>query len=344
MIRKLTYLTVLFYSLVLSVDVAAQQGYSAGFISLEKNPEIDIAMGLWYPSFESESRRKWGPFQPTFAWDANPASGQFPVIILSHGVTGRYRNHRDTAATLARAGYVVIAPQHTQDIWVGTSKTVAAMEYRVGEIIEALDIAKSHKVVGPIMDIDNIGSIGYSLGSMTVLKAYGVLPSSSHYKLHCDSNHAEDPNFCTVIPWWQKILLWFKETELGEADEFTPTPLPIAFKSIALIAPIGAIFPEDQIRAIQAKTAIYRLGDDDQLTFPFHGEYIYNTLSQKSIQYKTYENVHHYAFISPFPAWLLEEEYIPVALDPKGFDRKSFLKEINAEIAAFFRKSLPQSK
>lgn len=78
----------------------AQQEYSAGFIEIDKIPETNVAMGLWYPSIAQETSRKWGPFRPELAWEGKPASGVFPIIVFSHGVTGRYINHRDTAATL----------------------------------------------------------------------------------------------------------------------------------------------------------------------------------------------------------------------------------------------------
>jgi len=59
------------------------------------------------------------------------------------------------------------------------------------------------------------------------------------------------------------------------------------------------------------------------------------------LEYKAHKGVHHYAFISPFPAWLLEEEYIPVAIGPEGFDRESFLKDINEDIVSFFQRNMP---
>ena len=47
---------------------------------------------------------------------------------------------------------------------------------------------------------------------------------------------------------------------------------------------------------------------------------------------------HHYAFIAPFPQWLIEEENIPPMLDPEGFDRQAFLTDINARILSVFNR------
>ncbi len=346
MTRKINFLSILSFILFCTSNVDAQQDYSAGFINIDKSPATKISIGLWYPSIEQETQRKWGPFRPEFAWNGEPASGKFPIILFSHGVTGRFRNHRDTAAALARAGYVVVAPQHSQDLWVGTDRTVSAIEHRVDELQNSLEIAKSIEAIGRILDEDRIGAIGYSLGSLTILKASGALPKYSHYKSHCDKHGTSDLNFCTVIPWWQKVLLWFKESELLKKKEFSPTHIPTNFQAMVLIAPIGAIFPENEISNIRSTVGIYRLADDDQVKYPFHAEYIYKSSKGKNTEYKVYEGVHHFAFISPFPEWLLEEEYIPVAIDPEGFDRVSFLEIINADITSFFEKNLPinQSK
>lgn len=319
-------------ALVFAGEVVAQQQYSAGFASID-------SAGLWYPSTDQETLRRGRSFNTRQAWEGKGASGLFPVILISHGINGRYRNHRDTAAALARAGFIVIAPQHTQDKWIGTDQTVAAIEYRFTELAKSLAAARRHHIVGELMDVTKMGAIGYSLGALTVLGADGILPSQSLFKRHCDKHSAEDPNFCMEIPWWRKALQWFSEPTLSDKKEFSPV-IPIGFQSIALVAPVGAIFPAHQFRDLSAKVAIYRLGQDNQVSYPFHADYIFKSLDQNAARYKVYDDVHHYAFISPFPDWLLEEEYIPVSIDPAGFDREAFLEVINADIVEFFNDSL----
>jgi len=235
----------------------------------------------------------------------------------------------------------VVAPQHTQDLWVGTSRTVSALEHRVGELFKAIQVVRSHETIGNLVEGNRLGAIGYSLGALTVLKAEGSQPSYIHYNAHCKKHGAVDENFCTVIPWWQRVLLWFKKSDLSIKDEFSRTRSTLEFQAMALIAPVGAIFAENEISQITTQTAIYRLEEDEQVKYPFHAEYIYNLLKRSNREYKVFKGVHHYAFIPPFPAWLLEEEYIPVAIDPEGFNRANFLREINADIINFFQKNLP---
>jgi len=147
---KLVFLVILNITLLIAENAFAQSEYSAGFIEIDKFAEAGIKMGLWYPSNEKEVSRKWGPFRPEFAWEGNPASGTFPIIVLSHGIMGRYSNHKGTAATLARSGYVVVVPQHTQDRWVNTKRIVSAIEHRVEELKLAIQIVTAHEGIGKI--------------------------------------------------------------------------------------------------------------------------------------------------------------------------------------------------
>jgi esterase/lipase len=338
---KVIFLIILNVGFFVAESAFAQSEYSAGFIEISKTSGVGIEMGLWYPSNEKEVLRKWGPFRPEFAWEGNPVSGTFPIIVLSHGITGRYRNHRDTAATLARSGYVVVVPQHTQDLWVRTNRIVSAIEHRVDELEKAIQVVIAHESIGKIVDTNRIGAIGYSLGTLTVLKAGGSRPSIVRYNNHCEKHGSVDTNFCTETPWWHKFVLWFKDTDLSVNDEFGPAKASFEFKAIALVAPIGAVFSDKEISKIKFKVANYRLENDDEVKYPFHAEYLSKLLEKNNLEYNVYKGVHHYAFISPFPAWLLEEEYIPVAIDPKGFDRESFLKDINEDIVSFFQRNMP---
>ena len=167
----------------------ADNQYSMGFRIIEATQGNGLSGGVWYPSIDKEFIKKWGPFRPSWAWNGKPAIGQSPLIIFSHGVMGRYRNHRDTASVLARNGYVVMIPQHTKDQWVRTDKTVAAIENRIAEFSRTLDsFSKAEPEIATIIHKQCVGAIGYSLGGLTVLGASGVIPDNRYAKEHCRKN------------------------------------------------------------------------------------------------------------------------------------------------------------
>lgn len=339
-----TFSILVSFLLPLAGNVMAQPEYSVGFRGIESETKNGFSGGVWYPSSDKEFEKQWGPFNPTWAWDGMPAVGKHPVILFSHGVRGHYRNHRDTAATLAKRGYVVIAPQHRMDKWVGTRKTVAAVEYRIAEFSRTLNaFTKAEPDIAKIIDEKNIGAIGYSLGGLTVLGSSGESPSFQYADEHCKQNQKADPAFCLDVSRWMRIRLWFAGTNLvhwlyrtklinkAVIDQVEP---PIRFKAIALVAPVAAAYYPKQIQNIKAKMAVFRLKADRITRFPFHADYIHRSLKEKEHIYKTYDDAHHFAFISPF------HEHFHVGTT-KRFDRKGFLQKINTEILGFFQKEIP---
>lgn len=328
--------------------------FNAGFIQLSATAQAP-PLGIWYPSTSVEVVGKLGPFRPTFAWHGEAARGAFPVIVLSHGRGGRYRNHRDTAAALARAGYVVVAPDHLADGNIKSkSAIVSAVTVRVSEVKRALSAAEAHPVIEQIADTAQLGAVGYSLGTVTALYAAGATPKMSRFEEHCREFSRDDINFCGGGGGWvaeffayvRETVAWLKEKGMLRAQstrtpqaEFSPIS-PVDFSAIALIAPVGAPFPAEAVREQNAAIALFRLGDDDEVRYPYHAEYLHLALNNIPHLYKTFTGVHHYAFISPFPAWLMAEENIPVAHDPEGFDREQFIRDINTDIVNFFRANL----
>ncbi len=77
--------------------------------------------------------------------------------------------------------------------------------------------------------------------------------------------------------------------------------------------------------------------DGDQIAKPrFHIEPLRQATSKMlPVNVETVPG-HHYAFIAPFPDWLKKEEDIPVANDPEGFDRPTFLATVNALVLNAF--------
>lgn len=335
----------------LAGSAVAEQNYAVGFRLIEEQASSGFSGGVWYPSVDEEFEQKLGPFRPKWAWEGKPTEGKRPAILFSHGVMGRFRNHRDTAAALARKGYIVIIPQHTKDQWIG-ARTVDAVEHRIAEFARTLQhFAQAEPEIAKLIDEQNIGAIGYSLGGLTALGASGTIPDTRYVVQHCLENEHNDPNFCLAdLSWWHNIrrwwagtdlVHWYYDTGLKDKDFVTQIEPPINFRAIALVAPVAAAYYPEQIGNIDAEVAIFRLEKDKINRFPFHADYLHRTLGDKQHFYKVYKDAHHFAFISPYPEWLLKKEYIPVAMDPAGFNRRLFLKEINSDIVNFFTSVMP---
>ena len=300
-----------------------------------------VDFGIWYPTKAQAQAGRLGPFDVFYARDAAPESGFFPLIVISHGFDGRYRNHHLTASFLAENGFVVVAPQHARP----TTSGLLSIPARIGDIRAALNAVESSPDLAPIIDRENINAVGYSLGTATMLVAAGAKIDARGADQHCEQNAAQDADFCGGgLSILQKARIVFKlawEKARGLFDDDPPADAvaagaPISFRKIALIAPIGQGLDAASLADFSAEVLIARLTADEILRSPFHAERLRALLPSARARYLEFD-AHHFAFIAPFPKWLTEQEHIPVAIDPPGFDRAVFIEKANRAILDFLR-------
>ena len=124
-----------------------------------------LHMGVWYPTLRRPSAVKVGNWNFRAARNAPIHSGPWPVIILSHDVTGDAWAHHTIAASLARRGFIVAAPTHDHDnaedmrmLWADRELPLRAVQLRA-----ALDVVLEHKQIGPQADASRVGYLGFGL-------------------------------------------------------------------------------------------------------------------------------------------------------------------------------------
>jgi len=88
------------------VETAPSQAFAVGVrkLSWQRTPARPLPTIVWYPAV--------GPVGADPVTDAPPASGRFPVVLLSHGLGGQPEGFIDVAKALAAAGFVVAAPAY----------------------------------------------------------------------------------------------------------------------------------------------------------------------------------------------------------------------------------------
>lgn len=316
--------------------------YGVGFSQTEPPAGKGLSYGLWYPSDAVADMKRLGPFDVSYALDAKPAmqkTGPFPLVALSHGNSGRFRNHHLTASALAAQGFVVVVPQHTRDQLIGTAQTIDAMQTRVDEVKAALDAARSNANLHNSIDSRKTYAIGYSLGGATVLATAGTELDLDLADGHCAKNAELDAEYCATTPWWARWLvhvrgLFSSQARPHRQSNFAPTALH--FDKIALVAPLGQGLTPQSLGKIQSKVLLIPIQGDQILRSPFHAEYLRDALKSSQVQFNNKLAGHHYGFITPFPKWLTDQEPIPIAIDPPGFNRVAFISEVNRNIAGFF--------
>jgi len=311
-----------------------------GYVSVKRITKnvagTDVPVRVYYPTDVQAIETRFGPWTLDIAKNAPPSAGSYPLIMISHGLGGNDWNHHLLARSLVMSGFVVGAVRHPDDFMrVGTPEHLAL---RPLELRMALDAVLEDRVFSSLIDETRIGAFGFSIGGYTVLTAAGGLIDLNRIAQHCKTSQ-NDPEYCIgeengdPLPIWLRAKRMFYKTPNVDLEQDLYDP---RLKSIVLAAPVGLPF-SDLTRATQPVLLI-RAGNDQSLRHPYHAHHIKELLT-KPPEYKVIEDLHHYAFLSPFPEQIASEVGAP-AQDPDGFDRLAFLNEINDEIVAFFAQSL----
>ena len=253
-----------------------------------------VAVGIWCPSGGPITRKTLGPFDVSYADNGNPLNGFYPIVLISHGIGGQYRNHHLTATRLVQDGNVVIAPTHARDLQVNRSATISRMEFRQHDLTAALVAVTSDPLISRVVNLEKVRAVGYSLGSASVLIASGARFDTQKLVTHCDKHSSEDRNFCSwVTPgFWRSVWDWLAGDE--EAREgIYETSTPLLTGDIVLVAPIGQGLDLARVNETDSKIQVLALGGDREVVPLFHAKPLMTTVAFDKINYIEYPNVHH---------------------------------------------------
>ena len=319
----------------LTMPSAQAQPFAAGLRTVAVGDSREPNLLAWYPSTGQATRLRLGPYTLSAARNGRVAAGRHPVILFSHGWAGRARDHAVTAARLARAGFIVLVPQHVIAWYVPVTVHLTA---RLVDFHTALAWAKSHPELGAALDPERIGAAGYSFGGLTALALAGGTPDSQLARSHCAVHKAHDAQFCRSV-WRQRV--WRLAAALIHGDRAAPPPLTV--RAIVLVAPVGAAFDAASLRGVDAAVSIHRFGADELLRYPYHAAHLRALIKMEEDDYHVYEQAGHYAFIDPLPQWFVDQQggKTRAAMhNPAGFDRAALIAAVGREMARFFARRL----
>lgn len=166
--------------------------YDVGFRVVELREGRKAA--IWYPSSEPQKTVAYadGGIKGRFARNSQPLDCNRPLLVFSHGLSGCGTQSLFLTEELARAGFVVIAPDHRdaacsvdgegapriedpqESLFDPESWTPSTYVDRKDDIVAALDIALAHPEIGKTIDSDKVGLIGHSLGGYAALGVAGA--------------------------------------------------------------------------------------------------------------------------------------------------------------------------
>lgn len=261
-----------------------------------------------YPTTQPVAGVTIGPYNWEATLDAPPATGRFPVCVISHGAGGSHLLYRSIATHLACSGWLVVCPEAPKDNRNDRSLSYSdeAVANRCLQLTKTLDAILAHQQFGPLADAQRVGIVGHSLGGCAALALAGGQP-------------------------WSR----------------NRSPIPVQpdprFRAAVLMAPATGYYRGPGALEKVSGTFLIITGEKDPDTPSEEIRQDLSTLpSTVSSELVVIRGAGHYSFLSPFPASMRAPGF-PPSQDPEGFDRDKFHTELPGIIESFLAKSLPRA-
>lgn len=309
-----------------SIAYGQTQSFRAGIARIEVPAATPFEALIWYPTQADEVSWQTGPVLVPATHDAQPAAGNFPVVLLSHGgglTGGSPLLLKELSASLARQGFIVVAPFH------GT----AGLPVRPFQVQLALAAMLDTPRFAMHADPARLGMVGFSLGGAVTLKLAGAIQDEAHFAAHCVA-HPEDVMSCNNAPSGRRS----GAPSPGPLTRERETPLPphLALKAVVLLDPLAALFPRDGLRAVTMPVLLIR-PEQSKLS----GEGNADTLALTLPVPPLYQKISGGHFVFADPCTPSQKTASPeVCLDPSDVDRAAVHAGVESMVTKFLAEKL----
>jgi predicted dienelactone hydrolase len=318
--------------------LAAGQAGAVGFQSATAPDPDDrpLAIGIWYPSDAAVPDRPNTPVRQALAVDGDIGGDRLPLVVISHGSGGSLGSHAGLAKALAEAGFVVVAVTHTGNNAEDNSYPAARRNQdRPRHISRVLDFMLSGWSGRDRLDPARIGIFGFSAGGFTALVAIGGTPNLKLLVEHC--RQAADEPACAAGE---------KNSSGTARPPGRPTPVwthdPRIRAAVIASPGMGFAFDKAALARVAVPVQLWAAADDRVVPEATNTAIIRQALPSPP-DFHRVEGAGHYAFLVPCDPGLetlKPEVWATICVDPPGFDRAVFHRQLDDDVAAFFRAQL----
>ncbi|TDO95774.1 alpha/beta hydrolase family protein [Marinomonas balearica] len=308
------FLSGLITSLLISSAIADNVGLTHTPVYSDSTRPLDAT--IWYATEQSEPQSKIADnivFKGTYAVkNAAPKLDRYPLVLLSHGYHGNWRNLNWLATRLVQQGYLVAAVDHPGTSSFRHDKIDAEQWWeRPVDISRLLTWLQKESDWQASIDDSNISVIGHSLGGWTVMLLAGATVDYASMRQYHDKHPSplvesvsEEMRFDIAKPLNRVLtdrrIQSFVSLDLGGAHSFSDESLEQINRSVLVLSAgidIGALSVEG--------------GAIDYLSEDKESGHIARKLPRDSVQYKVYPEATHFSFVQlckPNAYQILEEE------------------------------------
>ncbi|QPI63353.1 alpha/beta hydrolase family protein [Vreelandella venusta] len=324
--------------LCMTDQASAQSAVGFDQTILYADSDRPLETSVWYPSQTTSPTERVADTPAFLGTDAirggTPLAGTFPLVVVSHGYRGNWRNQNWLATKLAQEGFIVASLDHPGTTSFDHSPLAAAQWWqRPHDLSRLLDWLLKESYLLPYIDTHNISAIGHSLGGWTVMLLAGAQFDRGQLTAACSTQ--ENPRVCGLMP------------ELGlnipQADEPTGSLKDDRIKRVvSLDLGLAHSFSRQSLQSLTTPTLIMAAGVDigdtpQEEESGFLAQYI--PASQQT--YIVYPYATHFSFMQRCKPGAIEliEEQTPgdgvICLDGDGYSRQELHQVIYQDILVF---------
>ena len=290
-----------------------------------------FSAGVWYPTqVQPKPTTMLSIVLMDVARNAPISGRDLPLVVISHGNGGGPASHADLALALANAGYIVVSPMHSGDNYADQSAigSVSWLPQRNREIHTTIDYMLENWQYHDHIDPERIGAYGFSAGGFTVLTAVGGQPDLRIIAKHC----AESPEIVCDLLHSAKSPYLNGDTPTME-DAFLPD---LRIKAAVVAAPgLGFTLVPNGLDNVHVPIQLWSAEDDINVPYATNTKLIREALGSW-VEFHSVAGASHFSFLTPCGLLAPPE----ICSDQGQFDRKTFHKNMNASVIAFFEKNM----
>lgn len=303
--HRLFWLLFLSFLISCSSNISSQKipdfqrlgNYYAGYQELEFEDKARnrlIKTALWYPTHTPSKEVKYLAFKGFASKNAPLAEGSFPLLLVSHGTGGHRYNQYYLSEALASHGYIVAALEHPFNNAFDNQDqgTVANLWNRPKDVSFVLDQLLNNQDLTSMLNQNQIGFIGHSIGGYTGFVLAGAIPDLTLVIDYC-REYPEDWLMCNKVE---------REMELPENDKLDFSVLvDTRIKALMLLAPaLGQAFEKKDMVNVHRPVLLITSGQDEVLIKP-HNIQRYLKALPESPKHETFPNAGHYVYLHECP-------------------------------------------
>jgi predicted dienelactone hydrolase len=310
---------------------------------------------IWYPANDNTKMTEMliPSDKPVFSggWAARDAPikeslKQYPLIIMSHGTGGSAFQLMWLGRRLAAAGYIAAAVDHHGN--TAAEEAFDARGFRLfweraDDLSVLIDHLLADKKFGSAIDVDKIGSVGFSLGGYSVIAVSGGIIDLEQLEVFCSGPKRDttcDPQ--TEYADNERDFQQFKDTPqvVNSLARHAHPFLDTRIKATAALAPaLGMAFTKESLSSIEIPVHIV-VGESDTIApSATNAKIIADSIGGAKLTVLK-GGPGHYTFLNQCTSRGLR--YVPICADTEGVDRAAIHAQTSELVLHHFNSAFSQ--